>query len=96
MRSAKKNHAQPVALAEFLKLRHARHGPVVVHDLADHAAGPQSGQPRQIDYRFGLPGANQHAALARAQRKNMTGASQVSGRALRVDGDLNGAGTIGC
>ena len=73
-----RDHLQAVPLAEFGELRHARHGAVRVHDFADDAAGFESGQARQIDGGFGLPGANQHAAFARAQRKHVAGTRQIA------------------
>ena len=47
--------------------------------------GSKSGHARQIDRGFGLPGADQHSALARAQRKHVTGTSQVARRRIRDD-----------
>ena len=85
----------PWRLAELGQLRHARHGAVVVHDFADHAALAQTGEPRQIDRRFGLPGADQHAAFARPQGKDMAGTSQIAGLAGRIDGDADGVRAVG-
>ena len=51
---------------------------VVVHDFADHAGRVQAGDARQIDGRLGLPGAHQHAAVARAQREHVPGPRQVA------------------
>ena len=89
------NHLQPVLLAELGQLRHARHGAVVVHDFADHAAGLEARHARQIDGRLGLARAHQHAALARAQRKHVAGTRQI--RRLRVGphGDPNGVRAVG-
>ena len=82
-------------LAELVQLRHARHGPVVVHDFADHAALAQTREPRQIDGRFGLPGSNQHAAFASPQRKDMAGTNQIAGLAGGVDSDADGVRAVG-
>ena len=60
-----RDHQQPVLLRELRQLRHARHRAVFVHDFADDAGRIQPGDPRQIDRRFGLAGAHQHAAGAR-------------------------------
>ncbi len=67
-----------MVFAEFSELRDARHGAVVVHDFADHAAVAKASQPRQIDGGFGLPSSHQHAAFARAQREDVTGADQIA------------------
>ena len=56
---------------EALQLRPARHGAVGVHHLADDAGGEEARQAREIDRALGLPGAHQHAALARAQREDV-------------------------
>ena len=57
--------------------------------------GTQSGQARQIDGGFGLAGANQHAAFARAQGKDVSGTRQIAGPAGRIDGDPDGVRPIG-
>ena len=70
-------HLQPMGGAEALQVGHARHGAVVVHDLADDAGRDEAGHARQVDGGFGLAGAHQHAAFARAQRKDVAGTRQV-------------------
>ena len=72
-----RDHQQAVLLRELRQLRHARHRAVLVHDFADDAGRIQPGDARQIDGRFGLPGAHQHAARARAQRKHVAGPREV-------------------
>ncbi len=44
---------------------------------------------------FGLSGANQDAAFAGAQRKDVAGTHQVGGARGGIDGDLDGAGAVG-
>src|SRR5436309_2168604 len=90
-----RNHFESVAFAEFTELRDARHGAVLIHDFADDATGPQSGDPGQIDDGFGLARAHQDSPFTRAQGEDMTGPREVTGFRTRVNGDLNGAGTIG-
>src|SRR5271157_179879 len=87
-------HLHVVLTAELGELRHARHGSVVVHDLADHARGNQTCEPRQINRGFGLPGANQHATFAGAKREDMSRTSQIVRARGRIDGDANGFGAI--
>ena len=72
-----------VDAGELHQIRQPRHGAVVVHDLADHAGGPEPGQPRQIHGALGLPRAPQHAALAGAQRKHVARAHDVGRLAPR-------------
>ena len=69
---------QTVLLRELRQLRHARHRAVLVHDFADHAGRIETGHARQIDRRLGLTGANQHAAVAGAQRRHVTGPREVA------------------
>ncbi len=59
-----RDHLQPVALAVRAEVGDARHRPVVVHDLADHAGRVQPRQPREVDRRLGLADALEHAAGA--------------------------------
>ena len=73
----------------------AGHAAVVVHDFADHAGGIEPGDARKIERSFRLPGAHQHAAAARAQRKDVTGARQVCRARGGVDGGQDGGGAIG-
>ncbi len=87
-------HLQVVLAAEVGELRNARHGAVVVHDLADHACGNQSGETGEIDGGFGLSGANQDSAFAGAEREGVSGTREVVGPRGGIDGDLNGVGAI--
>lgn len=63
-----RHDADVVGLAKALELRQAGHGAVRVHDLADHAARREAGEPREVHAALGLAGAHEHAAIARAQR----------------------------
>ena len=87
-------HLEIMLAAEVGQLRHPRHGAVVVHDLADHAGRNQSRQAREIDGRFGLSCAHQHAAFAGAQREDMSGTREIVGPGAGIDGDLDGLRAI--
>jgi hypothetical protein len=89
-----RNHLQAVPLAKLDELRHARHGAVLVHDFADHAGGRKPGQARQIHGGFGLAGAHQHAAFARAQREHVAGPRQIARPAIGPDGGQDGARAV--
>ena len=65
------------SLAEFDELRHAGHGAVFTHDFADDAGRSESGDAREVHGGFGLAGADEHAAVARAQREDVAGAREV-------------------
>ena len=60
-----RDHQQLVPLGELAQLGHPRHRSVLVHDFADDAGRIEAGDPRQIDRRLGLTGADEDAAVAR-------------------------------
>ncbi len=62
---------ETVTLGEGDEVGQPRHGAVVVHDLADHAGGIESGKTRKIDGRLGMAGAHQHAAFLGHQWKHV-------------------------
>ncbi len=85
---------QPVLLGEQLELRPAGHGAVVVHDLADHAAGLEPGHARQVTGSLGVAGTRQHAARLRHQRKDVAGADDVLGLGVLRHRGLHGTGAV--
>jgi hypothetical protein len=87
--------SQAVLGADLQQVRNARHGAVVVHDLADHGGRGQAREGGEVDRRLGLAGALEHAALPGAQGKDMAGAQQVLGAGRRVDGGQDGGGAVG-
>jgi hypothetical protein len=54
---------QAVLSSKLEELRGARHGAVVIHNLAQHARGLAGRQAAQIHRRLGVPRPPQHAAL---------------------------------
>ena len=76
---------QAVSLAVADEIGDARHRPVVVHDLADDAAGLEAGEPGEIDGRFGLAGALEDAAGAGAERLDMAALDEVVRAGRLVD-----------
>ena len=85
---------EAVALGEGDQVRHARHGAVVVHDLADDAGRVEPGEAREIDGGLRVAGADQHAALARDQREDVAGRDDVVVVLGGVDGGGDGAGAV--
>ena len=65
---------------EGLQIGPPGHGAVVLHDLAEHASGRQAGQPRQVHRSFGLSTADEHAAFARDERKDVPRSHEIPGR----------------
>ena len=72
----------------------AGHGPVLVHDLADHSRGIEPRETRDIDRSLGMARADQHAAVARRQREDMARSNDVVGTLRRIDRDGDGARPI--
>ena len=68
---------QLVFFPELHQLRQSRHRPVVVQDFAKHAGWLQTRHAREIDCRFGVSRAPQHAAFLRPQRKDMPGLHEI-------------------
>src|ERR1700716_2674742 len=52
-----------VLFGEPFKVGHARHGPIRLHQLGDHAGGIQPGQDGKVYGALRLTRAGQHAAL---------------------------------
>ena len=67
------------------------HGAVFAHDLAQHRGGREAREPREVAAGLGVPGAHQHAAILRDQRKHVSGLDDVGRgrpcRAGRADGE---------
>lgn len=61
-----RDNLEIMLLAEGEQFRDTGHGPVLVHDLTDHGRRFQARQTGQIDRSFGLPGADQNAAVSGA------------------------------
>ena len=57
--------------------------------------GFEARDARQVDGGFGLPGADQHAAVARAQRKHVAGPGEILRAGLRIDRGEDGDGAVG-
>ncbi len=82
-------------LCKFQQVWQARHGAVVVHDFADDARRNQPREAGDIDRCLGMPGAHEHAALARFERENMARACDIVRLRLGVDGGADGVGAVG-
>ncbi len=60
-----------MTLGERHKIRHPRHGAVLIHDLADHGCRVEPGETRKIDRGFRMPRTDENASLARDQREHV-------------------------
>ena len=72
-------------LFEFDEGIKACHLSVVVHDFADHARGFESGEPREIDGRFGVTRSLEHAAGACRDGEGVTGMCKIGSLAFRIN-----------
>ena len=72
----------------------AGHGPVVVHDLAEHAGGIETGQLHHVDRGLGVSGPAQDAAVEGLQREDVARARQIVGPAFRTDEHLDRLGAV--
>ncbi len=66
------NHQQTVLFAEPDEIGHARHCPIIIDDLADHARGIHGRETGKINGRLCLPAPFKDAARTRAQWKNVS------------------------
>ena len=57
--------------------------------------GIEPGEPGDVDRRLGMAGADQHAAVARDQRKDVARRDDMLGALGGVDRDRDGAGAVG-
>src|SRR6266853_3111546 len=81
--------------AKLDELGHAGHGAVFVHDFADDAGIIEAGDAREIDAGFGLPGADEDAAVAGAQRKHVPRPREILWLGLGIDCGKDSYGSVG-
>ena len=89
-----RDHLQAVPLAVRDEVGNARHRPVLVHDLADHAGRIEPGEPREVDGRLGLTGPLEDAAGLGLEREHVPRLDQITRCRVGVDRDLNRLGAI--
>src|SRR5262249_39752458 len=90
-----REYLQVVFAAKLDELRHAGHGAVLAHDLADYASRRERGDAREVYGGFGLAGADEDAAVAGAQRKDVAGPCQVLWLGFGINGRQDGDGAVG-
>ena len=67
-----------VLFLELEQVGQARHGAVVLDDLAEDAGGIEAGEAREVDRRLGVAAALQHAARLGAERENVAGLDEIA------------------
>ncbi len=72
-----RDHRQPVLVGEGPQLGCALHGAVVVDHLDQHAGRGEAGEAGQVDGSLRVAPARQHAALAVAEREDVTGPGEL-------------------
>src|SRR5215813_4877493 len=75
--------------AKLDQIRQARHGAVIIHDLADHARWFQSGETCQIDGCFGLSATLKDTAGARTKRKYVARSRKIFRLTVWIDRRLD-------
>ena len=85
---------QFVLLGKGGELGPAHHRAIIVHQFGKHADRRQAGEPAQIDARFGVARAHQHAALFRHQRKDVAGPHEIRSPAIAVGERPHGIGAL--
>jgi hypothetical protein len=78
---------EAVALGKGDQVVESRHGPVILHDLADHAGRIEAREPGHVDRRLGMAGADEDAAIARDKRKDVARCHDVLPPLGGIDGD---------
>src|SRR4051812_38932174 len=69
--------SESVFLCELLELRSAGTRPVFAQDLADHARGTETGEPRQIHCGFGVADTLKHSAIACAEGRHVARTAKI-------------------
>src|SRR5215210_1219768 len=78
-----------VLLREAIELRPARARSIFAQYLTDYPGRRESRETCEIHRRFGVPDALQYSAVARAERRNVSGTTEIGGNRFRIYGDLN-------
>src|SRR5581483_557260 len=66
------DHLEPVLFREARQLRHARHCPVRIQDLAEYTGRRQPRKTREVDRGLRVSGADQDAALLGSKGEDMS------------------------
>ena len=89
-----RDERQSVRSGEGLQLRTFGCGAVIVEDFANHTGRLQPGKAHQVDSRFRVPDALEHATLARAQRVQVPRTAKIRGHRVGVAHHPNRGGLI--
>jgi hypothetical protein len=79
-----------VLFLEFEEIGQARHGAVVLDDLAEDAGGIEACKTCEVDRGFGVAAALENAAGFGAKRKNVAGLDKVAGLRFGVGEEADG------
>jgi len=77
---------QVVLFGENDQFVRAHHRAVIGHDFAAETRRLQSGQARQVDSRFGVAVAHEHAIVHCFQREDMAGSAEIFGFGVVLHG----------
>src|ERR1700679_579290 len=70
-------HFQTMLTAELDQVGHARHGAIILHDLADHAGGRESSHSGKVHRGLRLARAYENPSLTRPEWKHVSRAREV-------------------
>src|SRR3989339_163251 len=90
------DHGKPVRFDKFSKIGQTCHGTVSVHNFTDDPGRRLAGHAGKINARLGLASSDEHAAVARAQRKGMARTHNISRAGLGIYKDFNCMRTVLC
>ena len=85
-----RDEEQAVLLGELDQLGQARHGTVVVHDLAEHAHQLPVREGTQVDAGLGVAGPLEHAAGTGTQREDVAGSGELAPNPTGVGEGVDG------
>lgn len=89
-----RTHFKSVLAFEFDQIWQAGHGTVLFHDLADDSGGIESGKPREIDSRLGMPSAAEHPPVLGLEGEDMAGLDEIAGERAGVGKNADRRGTV--
>lgn len=88
-------NAESVGKGEAFEVGHAGHGPIGIEDFANDRSGFEAGEADEIDSRFGVSGATQHAPALGDEREDMAGLDEIFGAGSGIGEYADCGGAIG-
>ena len=83
-----------VLLGQFHQLGEPGHRPILIHDFHDHTCGLKACKPREVHSCFGVSRAPKDTSGLGAQRKDVSGPSQLAWLGVGTNQGLDGFGPV--